>query len=82
MPIITFMEVDIAIEWHTCKFILNDLDLNYQGQTFQVAILTSIGWKMPTLLFAIRYEVRYLPSNGAAVNVLHCLWPTFQGQEV
>ena len=27
-----------------------DLDLNFQGQTFQMAIFTSNGWKMLTLL--------------------------------
>ena len=29
---------------------LHDLDLNFQVQTFQVAILISKGWKMQTLL--------------------------------
>ena len=34
----------------TANVVLNDLELNFQGQTFQFAILTSIGWKMQTLI--------------------------------
>ena len=32
------------------NIVLRDLDLNYQGQTFEVAILISKRWKMQTLL--------------------------------
>ena len=34
----TFMQVDIA-----ANDVINDLELNFHGQTFQLAILTSIG---------------------------------------
>ena len=34
----------------TANVVLNDLDLHFQRQTFQLAILTMIGWKMQTLL--------------------------------
>ena len=52
--------------------VFHDLDLNFQGQTFKLAILTSKRWiKMQTLLTtAIRWEVRYLPLNGATVIVV------------
>ena len=40
-----------AIEWHNANVVVNDLDLNFQGQICQMAVETSIGWKMQTLLF-------------------------------
>ena len=43
--------------------VVNDLDLNFQYQTFQVFIYIN-------RTFAIRYDVRYLPSNGATANVV------------
>ena len=33
----------------TANVALHDLDLNFEGQTFHVAILTSTCWKMQTL---------------------------------
>ena len=30
--------------------VVNDLDLNFQSKTFQMAILSSIDWKMQRLL--------------------------------
>ena len=60
----------------------NDLDLNFQGQTFQFAILTGNDWKMQTLLLPsdMEYGVRYLPSNGStAIVVRHDLELQFQG---
>ena len=48
MFIMIFMEIDIR--HRTMNVILNDLHLNYQGHILQVAILTSIDWKMQTLL--------------------------------
>ena len=50
----------------TVNVVLNDPDLNFQGQTFPVAILTSIGWKMQTLLLPSDGK-----SNGATANVVH-----------
>ena len=40
----------IAFERCMFGFLPRDLYLNFQCQTFQVGILTSIGWKMQTLL--------------------------------
>ena len=62
--------------------VLHDLDLNFQGQTFQVAILTSTFSKNANITIAIRLEVRNLPSNGATANVVnHDLDLFFQGHE-
>ena len=58
--------------------VLNDLDLNFEGQTFQLAIVTSIDWKMQALPLA----VRYLPSNGTTANVVHHDCVHFQGHEL
>ena len=48
-----------------------ELDLYFQGQTTQVNILTSKRWKNADTTIAIRWEVRYLPWNGATVNLVH-----------
>ena len=53
------------------KIVLCDLDLNFLGQTIQVAIVTSKRSKNANFTIAIRKEVRYLPSNGATANVVH-----------
>ena len=61
--------------------VVNECDLNFQGQTFQMAILTIKCWKN-TSITEIRYGVRYLPSIGATVNVLRSdLNLHFQGHE-
>ena len=39
-----------TIEWDIANVVLRDLDPNFQGQTFQVAIVTSNGWKMQIFL--------------------------------
>ena len=39
------LRLKYAIEWNIANVVLRDLDLNIQGQTFQVAILTYRGWK-------------------------------------
>ena len=45
-----FMEVDIRHRTASANVLLNDIHLHFQGQTFQVIILTYIGWKIQTLL--------------------------------
>ena len=46
--------------WHspsndiTMNVVVNDPGLNFEGQTFQVAILTSIGWKNESITIVIR----------------------------
>ena len=49
--------------------VLHDLDLNFQGQTFQVDILTSKGLKY--IHYYWHQIRRYLSSNGATASVLH-----------
>ena len=36
------------------NIVLHDIDLNYQGETFQVAILTSKRWKNANVTIVIR----------------------------
>ena len=43
-----------AIDWDYWNVILRNLDLNFQGQTFQGAILTKKGWKNANINIAIR----------------------------
>ena len=62
--------------------VLCDHSLNFQGQTFQVAILTSKRSKNANITIAIRLEVRYLQSNDATANVVHDLDLHFQGHEI
>ena len=50
--------------------VLHNLDLNFQSQTFQVATFTSKCWKNATNTVAVRSQVKYLPSNGAAANIV------------
>ena len=48
----TLAEVDYLPSNETiAKVVLHDLDLNIQGQTFQVSILTGKYWKMQRLKF-------------------------------
>ena len=46
--------MDIDDIWHdygvTVNVVFNDINLNFQGQTFQVSILISMDWKMQTLV--------------------------------
>ena len=48
----TFIEVGICRRMGPLEmlFVLRDLDLHFQGQSFKVAILTSKRWKVQTLL--------------------------------
>ena len=50
------------------NILFRDLDLHFQGQTFQVAILTNKGLKLQALLLP---SDRYLPANGATANAVH-----------
>ena len=52
-------------------FVFCDVDLRFQGQTFQVAILSTKVWKQANSTLAIRLEVMYLPSHCATANVVH-----------
>ena len=76
----TFIEVDICQNRTISNVVLHDLDLHFQGQTFQVAIWQ--GWKTANITTAIRQEVRHLPLNGATANVV-CYDPDlhFQGHK-
>ena len=50
-----FMQVDIPYpNGVTFVFLSLDLDLNFQGQTFKVAILTCKRWKNANITIAIR----------------------------
>ena len=49
--------------------VLHDLDLNFQGQTLQVAILTSKCWKIQTLL--LPSDRKSGTCHGASVNVVN-----------
>ena len=51
--------------------ILSGIDINFQGQTFQVATLTSKHWKNTKLLLPSDRKYRYLPLNGTTANVVH-----------
>ena len=43
MPLMTFMQVDIRYQMVLRSiYLLRDLELNFQGQTFQVAILSRL----------------------------------------
>ena len=53
------------------NFVPRDHDLNFQDQPFQVAIFTSKRWRNANITIAIGWDVSYLPSNGATVNVTH-----------
>ena len=65
------------------NFALRDLDLYFQGQSVQVAILTSEGWNKAIITIAIRKEVMYSPSNGAIANVKHHDYVLhFKGHEI
>ena len=51
----TFIEVDISRRFaKIAKFVLRDLDLNFLGQTFQMANLTSYCWKNANMTIVIR----------------------------
>ena len=55
MSLTTFMEVDIRHRMaKAANVIINDLDLNFQGQAFQFAILTRIGRKNANITIANR----------------------------
>ena len=62
---------------------LRDLSLNFQRQTFQLAMLTSKRSKNANITIAIRQEVRYLQSNGVTANAVHHdLVLNLQGHEI
>ena len=72
MPRTTFMQVHISYRSALSSvFLLHDLELNYQGQTFQVTILKTKGLKNTNNTVAIRWKVRHLPSYGATATVVH-----------
>ena len=58
------LRLKFAIEWNIANVVLRDLDLNIQGQTFQVAILTYRVWKT-----SICYNCHQIESH-AFVNEL------------
>ena len=68
----TLCRLMIAIERHrTANVVVDDLDLNFQGQTFQVNNLRNKCWKIQALIaIVVIYEVKYLPSIGATANVV------------
>ena len=53
------------------KIVFRDLYLNFKCQTFQVASLTSTRSKNANITIAIKWEVKYFPSDGAIVNDEH-----------
>ena len=72
-----------AIECQTVNVLLNDHDLNFQDQTFRLAILTGIGWKNANITIANGLEVMYLPSNCFTANIVRRDFDVhFQGYEV
>ena len=90
MPIMTcrliFPSNDITVI--NANVIVNDLDLYFPCEIFQLAILASIGWTKAYITIATRWKVWYLPSNGATATVvwynlyLNCQGETcqFQGE--
>ena len=48
----TFVDFDIFHQMTSLwKIVLRDLDLNFQGKTFEMVILTGKRWKLQILLF-------------------------------
>ena len=72
----------LVIEWHntTANVVVNDLDQNFQGQTFQVAILSSKRWKCK--------HYCEIGSQAFAIDWHHCEcctpwpWPYFQDHKL
>ena len=72
-----------AIERTNSNVVIRNLSLNFQCQTFRLAILTHKRSKNANITIAMRLEVRYLQLNSATANaVRHDLDLHFQCQEI